>query len=455
MKKTSRRFTAVLLALVLALSMGTAAFAGSFSDVGEVHWAYQVIEDAAGSGVFVGYADGTFKPEASITNAEFVAIITRAYCLANGLTRGEDLAGGNWYDGAFSFAVEKNIMTASQFSGKEDSPISRSDIVLLLSNALPNAPVPTTLTASLNRFADGASLTALSSAYQSAIAKIADAGLVVGDTSGRFNPANNATRAEAATFISRYLAYDPAASASAPASTSAPVADGKILIAAAASLQNAFEKSLIPEFNKLYPGIEVTGTFDSSGRLQTQIESGLEADLFFSAATTQMNNLRGQGLIDEGTVVNLLENKIVLIGTKGVSTTVTEFQNIINATAIAVGDPESVPAGQYAREVFTNLGIWEEVLGKASLGTNVTEVLTWVAAGSAEVGVVYATDAASNENVEVIANAPAGSLNTPVLYPVALTADSTNKPQAQAFLNFLKGDAAKAVFESFGFTVVQ
>ncbi|MCL2167237.1 MAG: molybdate ABC transporter substrate-binding protein, partial [Clostridiales bacterium] len=235
----------------------------------------------------------------------------------------------------------------------------------------------------------------------------------------------------------------------------ASVPDGAILIAAAASLQNAFEKSLIPEFNKIYPNIEVTGTFDSSGRLQTQIEAGLEADLFFSAATTQMNNLRNQGLIDEASVVNLLENKIVLISTRGMETSVTEFQNITDAPVIAIGDPESVPAGQYAQEVFTSLGIWDEVLAKASLGTNVTEVLTWVAAGSAEVGVVYATDAASNEDVVVITEAPAGSLKTPVLYPVGMTADSKNKPQAQAFLDFLKGDTAKGIFESYGFTVVK
>lgn len=235
----------------------------------------------------------------------------------------------------------------------------------------------------------------------------------------------------------------------------AAVPGGEILIAAAASLQNAFEGSLIPEFNKLYPDIKVTGTYASSGTLQTQIESGLEADVFFSAATTQMNNLRDKNLIDESSVVNLLENKIVLIGTKGVKTAVTGFENITNAGMIAIGDPASVPAGQYAREVFASLGNWDEVLKKSSLGSNVTEVLAWVAAGSAEVGVVYATDAASNENVEIIAGAPPGSLQTPVLYPVALTADSKHKPQAQAFLDFLKGDAAKAIFESYGFSVVR
>ena len=449
MKKTIRRTMAVLVALVLALSMGTAAFANSFPDVAQGHWAYQVIDEMSSQGLFVGYADGTFKPEATITNAEFTTIITRAYCLANDVTMAESPAGGKWYDGVFTTAASHSIITATQFAGRENVPITRSEVVLLVSNALPNAPVPANITTALDRFTDATSLKALSPAYQSAIAKIAESGIVVGDDNRRFNPSGNATRAEAAAFISRFMAYKPET----PAAASVP--DGAILIAAAASLQNAFEKSLIPEFNKIYPNIEVTGTFDSSGRLQTQIEAGLEADLFFSAATTQMNNLRNQGLIDEASVVNLLENKIVLISTRGMETSVTEFQNITDAPVIAIGDPESVPAGQYAQEVFTSLGIWDEVLAKASLGTNVTEVLTWVAAGSAEVGVVYATDAASNEDVVVITEAPAGSLKTPVLYPLGMTADSKNKPQAQAFLDFLKGDTAKGIFESYGFTVVK
>jgi molybdate transport system substrate-binding protein len=352
--------------------------------------------------------------------------------------------GQNWYDSVFAFAVSHDIMVANQFAGKENSPATRSDIALLVSNALSAAPVPSDVSATLDKFADASSIKSLSAVYQNAIAKIAGAGIVVGDDNNRFNPTSSATRAEAAAFVSNFLNYSP----------SAPVTDGKIMIAAAASLQNVFEKSLIPEFAKINPNIQVTGTFDSSGKLQTQIESGLEADIFFSAALTQMNNLKEQGLMDAGTIVNLLENKIVLIKTKGLPTNVTSFENITEASVIAIGDPASVPAGQYAQEAFTSIGNWDAVVEKSSLGSNVTEVLSWVASGSAEVGVVYATDAISNANVEVIAEAPAGSLKAPVLYPIGITAGSENKPQAKAFLEFLRGDVAKALFESYGFSPI-
>jgi molybdate transport system substrate-binding protein len=445
MRKTIRKAITVLLALLLVLSIGMPAFAAAFSDVATSHWGYSAIDNLSTRGVFVGYADGTFKPESTITYAEFTAIVTRAYYQAHGLSMSGAPAGGQWYEGIFALATTNNIITANQFAGKENAPITRSDIVLLISNALPDAPVPANVAATLDKFSDAASLKALSAVYQNAIAKIADAAIVVGDNNGRFNPSASATRAEAAAFVANYLGYSPAA----------PVTDGKIMIAAAASLRNAFEKSLIPAFAKLYPGIEVVGTFDSSGKLQTQIEEGLEADIFFSAALAEMNNLKEKNLMDADTIVNMLENKVVLIGTKGVKTSVTGFENITAAPIIAIGDPDSVPAGRYAKEVFASLGIWDDVLAKSSLGTNVTEVLTQVAAGSAEVGVVYATDAASNADVVIIAEAPDGSLKTPILYPIGITAESKNKPQAKAFLDFLKSDAAKAIFESYGFAIAK
>ena len=156
-----------------------------------------------------------------------------------------------------------------------------------------------------------------------------------------------------------------------------------LTLAAAASLKNAFENDLIPAFNSKYPDIKIAGTYDSSGKLQTQIEEGLDADVFFSAAMKQMNALNEAGRIESSTINKLLENKIVLITGSQENTGFKEFTDILNAETIAIGDPESVPAGQYAKEAFTSLGIWDEVIAKASLGTNVTEVLSWVAEGSA------------------------------------------------------------------------
>jgi len=228
-----------------------------------------------------------------------------------------------------------------------------------------------------------------------------------------------------------------------------------LLLAAAASLEYAFKDDLIPMFEAECTWITVEGTYDSSGKLQTQIEEGLAADVFFSAANKQMNALKEQNLIDESSVIELLENKIVLITAVDSDTTVTGFEDIVNAESIAVGDPESVPVGQYAKEALESLGVWADVEAAASFGTNVTEVLNWVAEGSAQVGIVYATDAATTDKVQIIGEAPEGSLATKVLYPVGILSDSAHGDAAALFLEFLKSEPALAVFEAYGFSVNQ
>ncbi|MCD7808917.1 MAG: molybdate ABC transporter substrate-binding protein [Erysipelotrichaceae bacterium] len=229
--------------------------------------------------------------------------------------------------------------------------------------------------------------------------------------------------------------------------------EGTILVAAAASLKNAYEDELIPLFESQYENVTVEGTYDSSGKLQTQIEEGLEADVFMSAATTQMDALDEEGLIMSDTIVNLLENKIVLITPTDSTLELSEFTDIVNAESIALGDPESVPAGQYAQEALTNLGIWDEIQDKVSFGTNVTEVLNQVAAASADAGIVYATDAASMpDDVVVVAEAPEDSLSAPVIYPVAVVGTTANEEIAKAFVEFLQSDEAIAIFEEYGFT---
>lgn len=240
------------------------------------------------------------------------------------------------------------------------------------------------------------------------------------------------------------------------ATTKAAQAAGEeteILVAAAASLKNAYEEELIPMFQDKYPGVTVKGTYDSSGKLQTQIEEGLEADVFMSAATKQMTALDEEGMIASDTITNLLENKIVLIVPTGSDSKLAKFEDIENAESIALGDPASVPAGQYAEEALTNLGIWDKIQDKVSFGTNVTEVLNQVAAASADAGIVYATDAASMaDKVEVVAEAPEGSLAKKVIYPVAVVKNTAHEEQAKNFVEFLKTDEAMKVFEAYGFT---
>ena len=231
---------------------------------------------------------------------------------------------------------------------------------------------------------------------------------------------------------------------------------GEVNTFIAASLSNAMEE-IQKDFNETYPDVEILYNADSSGTLQTQIEEGARCDIFFSAADKQMNALVDEDLAKKDTVEDILENKVVLIKTKDGETKVTGFENITDAANIALAG-DSVPVGQYAREIFDNLGITDEV-NKMEIneGKNVSEVLAAVSEGSNEIGIVYATDAASvADKVDVIAEAPADALKTPVLYPVGLIEDKEasedDTAAAEAFLEYIKSDDAMKVFEKYGFT---
>lgn len=231
--------------------------------------------------------------------------------------------------------------------------------------------------------------------------------------------------------------------------------DGKeVNLAAAASLKNVYDDKLIPMFEEKYPGVKVTPTYASSGDLQTQIENGLETDVFMSAANKQMNALAEEGLVDNDTNLQFLENKVVLIVPKDSTANISSFDDLKNVEGnIAIGDPESVPAGQYGQEVLNNTGIWDDVESKLSLGTDVTAVLNQVAQGSAECGIVYATDAKSTDDVKVVCEAPDDALKTPVIYPVAMIKDAKDADAAQKFLDFLQTKEAKDIFVEYGFTL--
>ena len=231
---------------------------------------------------------------------------------------------------------------------------------------------------------------------------------------------------------------------------------GEVNTFIAASLSNAMEE-IQKDFNETYPDVEILYNADSSGTLQTQIEEGARCDIFFSAADKQMDALVDEDLAKKDTVEDILENKVVLIKPKDGETKVTGFENITDAANIALAG-DSVPVGQYAREIFDNLGITDEV-NKMEIneGKNVSEVLAAVSEGSNEIGIVYATDAASvADKVDVIAEAPADALKTPVLYPVGLIEDKEASEDdiaaAEAFFEYIKSDDAMKVFEKYGFT---
>ena len=284
------------------------------------------------------------------------------------------------------------------------------------------------------------------------MAAVMVSGALAGCGSGAGQKTETAAAETVQTEAAAEAAKDETAAAESSVAATEVAEETEILVAAAASLKNAYEEELIPMFEEQYPGVTVKGTYDSSGKLQTQIEEGLEADVFMSAAKKQMKALDEEGMIDSDSIVDLLENKIVLIVPTGSDKGIQSFEDIVKADSIALGDPASVPAGQYSEEALTNLGLWDQIQDKTSFGTNVTEVLNQVAAGSADAGIVYATDAASMaDQVEVVAEAPEGSLKTKVIYPVAVVKDSANAEVAANFVEFLTTDEAMKVFETYGF----
>ncbi len=225
-----------------------------------------------------------------------------------------------------------------------------------------------------------------------------------------------------------------------------------ITVSAAASLKDAME-----EIKQLYaeekPNVEITYNFGASGSLQQQIEQGAPVDVFMSAATKQMDALKEKELMIDGTVKNLLLNKVVLVEEKDAGL-VKDFKDLADdkVKKIALGEPKSVPVGQYAEEIISFLEIKDKVGPKSIYGKDVKEVLTWVETGNADVGVVYETDAKVSEKVSIAAYAPENS-HKPVVYPVGVVKATKSADAAKEFLEFLLGDKSKTVFEKFGFTV--
>ena len=168
-----------------------------------------------------------------------------------------------------------------------------------------------------------------------------------------------------------------------------------------------------------------------------------------------MDALEEGGYLLEGTRKDVLNNKVVLIVPEGSTLGLKGFEDVAGDAVklVALGNSD-VPVGQYAQEVFTTLGSWDQVLAKASLGANVKEVLTQVASGAVDCGVVYATDALAAKGDTVVAEAPEGS-HRPVVYPGAVLKDFSNSEAARAFLDYLTTPDAVAVFEAAGFELSQ
>jgi molybdate transport system substrate-binding protein len=267
------------------------------------------------------------------------------------------------------------------------------------------------------------------------------------------------TSAAQSTSIEPSTSVDPstlADSSASSAQSSAPEAKSVTLnVFAAASLTEALNEIAVL-YKAKNPEVTLSFNFDSSGKLQTQIENGGEADLFLSAATKQMTALAEGGFVDTGTQKDLLLNKVVLIVPGDSTKAITSYEDVLTdeVELIALGNAD-VPCGQYAEEIFTSLGVWEQVQKKASFGANVKEILSQVESGSVDAGVVYSTDVATaTGDVKIAADAPTGS-HKPVVYPAAVLKGTKAANEAKAFLDYLSTPEAVAVFERIGFTMAK
>lgn len=229
----------------------------------------------------------------------------------------------------------------------------------------------------------------------------------------------------------------------------------EIIISAAASLTNAMN-DLIASYQSANPNVKVTPVYGSSGTLRKQIEQGAPTDIFFSAAQNHMDAMKEEGLTLDSTIKDMLENKVVLISPKDSKKGISSYQdcNTDKVTRIALGIPESVPAGSYAKQVFESLGCWDAVNAKAVFAKDVRQVLSYVEQGEVDAGVVYATDAAISDKITIICSAPEKT-HEPIIYPACVIKASEHVDEATKFLNFLSSTEAANVFAKYGFALVK
>jgi molybdate transport system substrate-binding protein len=238
-----------------------------------------------------------------------------------------------------------------------------------------------------------------------------------------------------------------------PILTSSPVSaqsNNNLLISAAASLKEALEE-IKPLYQQSKPNVNINYNFGSSGALQQQIEQGAPADIFISAAKKQVDALEQKGLLVPGTRNIIAKNRLVLVVPKNV-VGITSFYSLKDAKVkkIAIGEPRSVPAGQYAQQVLEKLKIWSEIKSKLVFANNVRQVLASVESGNADAGLVYITDAKISDKVKVVVTADE-KYHSPIIYPLAVVKRSKNIDAAKEFSQFLSSNQAKTVFKKYGF----
>ena len=226
-------------------------------------------------------------------------------------------------------------------------------------------------------------------------------------------------------------------------------AQDRVLVFAAASLRNALDRAA-----RGYAGPAPAISYAGSSSLAKQIERGAPASIFISADRDWMDYLQRRGLLEPGTRHDLLGNRLVLVAPAATGSHARIEPGMPLARwlgkdgRLAMGDPEHVPAGKYAKAALVSLGVWDSVKARVAATQNVRIALALVARGEAPLGIVYQTDAREEPGVRVVGRFDA-ALHPPIVYPIALLKGAP--PAARAFAAYLRGPQARAVFEKHGF----
>ncbi|MDQ0220681.1 molybdate transport system substrate-binding protein [Peribacillus cavernae] len=225
----------------------------------------------------------------------------------------------------------------------------------------------------------------------------------------------------------------------------------ELTVSAAASLQDALTE-IKENYEKKHTNIDLTFNFGSSGALKQQIEQGAPVDLFFSAAEDKFDELVQKDEIDTNQGVDLVGNELVLIVPKDSENTIADFTDLTTqADKLAMGTPESVPAGKYAKQTLENLKLWDSLHNKVVYAKDVRQVLSYVETGNVNAGIVYKTDALISDKVKIVATADK-STHDPIIYPVGVIKDTKHSEEATEFYEYLQGKEALDLLKQYGFT---
>lgn len=242
--------------------------------------------------------------------------------------------------------------------------------------------------------------------------------------------------------------------------TTYSIAKTDITIFAAASLANVIDDIAV-QYKTVNEDVNIIPSFASSSTLARQIEHGAPADIFISADQQWMNYLADKQLIEPTTRTTLLGNRLVLISAnsklKGVSVPLTkestnDWDMLLAGGKLAVGDPDHVPAGIYAKEALTYLGLYDKLSPDMARANNVRAALMLVERGETNIGIVYRSDVTASNNVFILGEFPEET-HTPITYPATILKDHNNE-EIKKFFDYLRSDTAKSLFEKYGFFVI-